>query len=273
NIFPFFKTESFSNLPSFSATLANPWWVSRVGFPATDPAETVVNGGGRDHDDEEDKQKEGMVVVGNRPSRGRPLGSKNKQKSPIIVTRDNPHALSTHVIEIAGGDDVADIINQFSRRRQCGVCVLSGRGMVDDVTLRQSAAVIPLHGRFEMLSLTGSFLPGRAAPGSSGLTVYLAGGQGQVIGGTVVGPLLASGPVVLIAASFANAIYERLPSENDHKEDEVYPATAGSGEVEAPPSLPYPLTVASIHEMMVPNNHGEHLGIGGHLWAHGDNLV
>ncbi|KAG6593851.1 AT-hook motif nuclear-localized protein 20, partial [Cucurbita argyrosperma subsp. argyrosperma] len=178
-----------------------------------------------------------------------------------------------HVIEIAGGADVADSINQFSRRRQRGVGVLSGRGMVDDVTLRQSAAVIPLHGRFEMPSLTGSFLPGRAPPGSSGLTVYLAGGQGQAVGGTVVGPLLAAGPVVLIAASFANVTYERLPLENDHKEDEVYPATAGSGEVEAPPSLPYPPTVASIHEMMVPNNHGEHLGIAGHLWAHGDHLI
>ncbi|KAL0379644.1 UNVERIFIED_CONTAM: AT-hook motif nuclear-localized protein 22 [Sesamum angustifolium] len=34
-------------------------------------------------------------------------------------------------------------------------------------------------------------------------------------GGTVVGPLLASGPVVIMAASFGNAAYERLPLEEE----------------------------------------------------------
>lgn len=248
-----------------------------MGFPATDPTDSAVNGVGRDHDDDDDKPKEGGVVVGNRRSRGRPPGSKNKPKPPIIVTRDSPHALRTHVIEITGGADVADSINQFSRRRQRGVCVLSGSGTVADVTLRQSAdsaAVIQLHGRFEVLSLAGSFLPGRAPPGSTGLTVYLAGGQGQVVGGTVVGPLVAAGPVILIAATFANATYERLPLQDElgYQEREVSPAAAGSGEVEAPPP-PYPPTAASIYEMMIPNNHhhgiGGHMGIDGYAWAHG----
>ena len=83
-----------------------------------------------------------------------------------------------------------------------------------NVTLRQPSApgaVVALHGRFEILSLTGTFLPGPAPPGSTGLTVYLAGGQGQVVGGSVVGSLVAAGPVMVIAATFANATYERLP--------------------------------------------------------------
>ncbi|XP_038875026.1 AT-hook motif nuclear-localized protein 20-like [Benincasa hispida] len=265
----FFKFIPLANFPLNLAN-SNPWWTSRVAFPATGPGpiSTTLDGSRRDQGDEEDEPKGGGVVVGNRRSRGRPQGSKNKPKSPIIVTRDSPHALRTHVIEIVGGADVADSINQFSNRQQRGVCVLSGRGTVVDVTLRQSAAsaaVIQLHGRFEILSLSGSFLPGRAPPGSTGLTVYMAGGQGQVIGGTVVGPLLAAGPIILIAATFANATYERLPLQDDlnYQEKEVSPATTCGGEVEEPP--PYPRMATSIYDLVAPNNHQ---GIDGYAWAH-----
>lgn len=65
------------------------------------------------------------------------------------------------------------------------------------------------------MSLTGTSLPPPAPPGAGGLTVYVAGGQGQVVGGSVVGPLVAAGTVVLMAASFANAVYDRLPMEEE----------------------------------------------------------
>jgi hypothetical protein len=41
-----------------------------------------------------------------------------------------------------------------------------------------------------------------------------------------VGPLVAAGPVVLMAASFANAVYERLPLEGEEEEVET---AAGAG--------------------------------------------
>jgi predicted DNA-binding protein with PD1-like motif len=170
----------------------------------------------RDNDD--DEPKEGAVEIGNRRPRGRPPGSKNKPKPPIFVTRDSPNSLKSHVMEVSSGADVAESVAQFARRRQRGVCVLSGSGSVANVTLRQPAApgaVVALHGRFEILSLTGAFLPGPAPPGATGLTVYLAGGQGQVVGGSVVGSLIAAGPVMVIAATFANATYERLPLEDE----------------------------------------------------------
>ncbi|KAF4349859.1 hypothetical protein CsatB_026392 [Cannabis sativa] len=177
-------------------------------------------------DDDRDEPREGAVEVGNRRPRGRPPGSKNKPKPPIFVTRDSPNALKSHVMEVAGGADVAESVAQFARRRQRGVCVLSGSGSVANVTLRQpssaGSAVVALHGRFEILSLTGAFLPGPAPPGSTGLTVYLSGGQGQVVGGSVVGSLVAAGPVMVIAATFANATYERLPLEDEEE-------AAGSG--------------------------------------------
>lgn len=153
---------------------------------------------------------------GRRP-RGRPPGSKNKPKPPIVITKESPNALRSHVLEITSGADIADSLATFAQRRHRGVSVLSGSGIVSNVTLRQPAApggVVTLHGRFEILSLSGAFLPSPSPPGATGLTVYLAGGQGQVVGGGVVGPLIASGPVLVIAATFSNATYERLPVED-----------------------------------------------------------
>ncbi|XP_062221159.1 AT-hook motif nuclear-localized protein 24-like [Phragmites australis] len=179
-------------------------------------------GGGGDGGDLELVHPSGGGLEGgeNTPRRpkGRSAGSKNKPKPPIIITRDSANTLRTHVMEVAGGCDVSESITAFARRRQRGVCVLSGAGTVANVTLRQPAsqsAVVALHGRFEILSLSGSFLPPPAPPEATGLTVYLAGGQGQVVGGSVVGALTAAGPVVIMAASFANAVYERLPLEDD----------------------------------------------------------
>ncbi|XP_010518160.1 PREDICTED: AT-hook motif nuclear-localized protein 22 [Camelina sativa] len=170
-----------------------------------------------------------------RRPRGRPAGSKNKPKPPIIITRDSANALKSHVMEVANGCDVMESVTVFARRRQRGICVLSGNGAVTNVTIRQPASVpgggssvVNLHGRFEILSLSGSFLPPPAPPAASGLTIYLAGGQGQVVGGSVVGPLMASGPVVIMAASFGNAAYERLPLEEDDQEEQTAGAVANN---------------------------------------------
>ncbi|XP_008801301.2 AT-hook motif nuclear-localized protein 20-like [Phoenix dactylifera] len=195
----------------------------------TDPG---TRADGEEERDNSDEPMEGAIEVATRRSRGRPPGSKNKPKPPIFVTRDSPNALRSHVMEVAGGADIAECIAQFARRRQRGVCVLSGTGAVANVTLRQPAApgaVVALRGRFEILSLTGTFLPGPAPPGSSGLTVYLAGGQGQVVGGSVVGSLVTSGPVMVVAATFANATYERLPLEEEVEEEEEEEEEEGPG--------------------------------------------
>lgn len=156
-------------------------------------------------------------VVGRRP-RGRPPGSKNKPKPPVIITRESANTLRAHILEVSSGCDVFDSVATYARKRQKGICVLSGSGTVTNVTLRQPAAagaVVTLHGRFEILSLSGSFLPPPAPPGATSLSVFLGGGQGQVVGGNVVGPLVASGPVIVIASSFTNVAYERLPLEED----------------------------------------------------------
>lgn len=297
--------------------MANRWWGGQVGHPgvehtseknssqmkkpdlgisinnnistSTSLTQNYSGNGGGGGDDEEDERensnepREGAIEAPNRRPRGRPPGSKNKPKPPIFVTRDSPNALKSHVIEVSNGADVAESVAQFARRRQRGVCVLSGTGTVTNVTLRQPtapSAVMALHGRFEILSLTGSFLPGPASPGSTGLTIYLAGGQGQIVGGCVVGPLLASGSVMLIAATFSNATYERLPLDDD--EDQVAGVgaqagdcgTGGGGSVSPPPpsgiddGMPDPTSMQgyNLPPNMLPNGQLNHEAF---PWVHG----
>lgn len=159
----------------------------------------------------------GGDMVARRP-RGRPAGSKNKPKPPVIITRESANTLRAHILEVSNGSDVFEAIATYARKRQRGICILSGTGTVNNVSLRQpeaSGSVVTLHGRFEILSLSGSFLPPPAPPGATSLTIYLAGGQGQVVGGNVMGPLIASGPIIIIASSFTNVAYERLPLEEE----------------------------------------------------------
>lgn len=171
-------------------------------------------------------------IVARRP-RGRPPGSKNKPKPPVIITRESANTLRAHILEVGNGCDVFDCVATYARRRQRGICILSGSGTVTNVSLRQPAAagsVVTLHGRFEILSLSGSFLPPPAPPGATSLTIFLAGVQGQVVGGSVVGELIAAGPVIVIASSFTNVAYERLPlDEEEQLQVQVPQGSGGSG--------------------------------------------
>ncbi|KAJ9135038.1 hypothetical protein P3X46_032262 [Hevea brasiliensis] len=184
-----------------------------------------------DHQQHEDAPNQGLDLVAAaansgpgdlvaRRPRGRPPGSKNRPKPPVIITRESANTLRAHILEVGNGCDVFECVANYARRRQRGICILSGAGTVTNVSIRQPAAagaIVTLHGRFEILSLSGSFLPPPAPPGATSLTIFLAGGQGQVVGGSVVGELTAAGPVIVIAASFTNVAYERLPLEEDEQ--------------------------------------------------------
>ncbi|CAL9749150.1 unnamed protein product [Musa acuminata subsp. burmannicoides] len=255
-ILDLYSSSNIQKAISLTSKLANHWWEGPLGLPGADPAASVHKNPNQDatpkesdpnsssaNEEEKDNDgepREGAVVPSSRRRRGRPPGSKNKPKPPIFVTRDSPSALRSHVMEVSGGADVADSIAQFARRRQRAVCVLSGSGTVVNVALRQPAApgaAVALRGRFEILSVTGTFLPGPgpSPPGSTGLTVYLAGGQGQVVGGSVVGPLIAAGPVMVMASTFANATYERLPLV---EEEEEGPDSGGGATGQLPGGAP-----------------------------------
>ncbi|KAL3573700.1 hypothetical protein D5086_024313 [Populus alba] len=173
--------------------MANRWWTGQVGLPGMDTStsssspmkkpdlgismsnnnrEATESGGGKEDEQEDEREnsdepREGAIDIASRRPRGRPPGSKNKPKPPIFVTRDSPNALKSHVMEIASGSDIAENLACFARKRQRGVCVLSGSGMVTNVTLKQpsaSGAVMALHDEEE---------------GSGGAQGQLGGGNGS----------------------------------------------------------------------------------------------
>lgn len=198
-----------------------------------------------DNSDAAGKSQEGDEVgvqISRRP-RGRPPGSKNKVKPLMIVKQESTNVLRAHVLEIVSGGDVAQSLATFAARQQRGISILSASGTVNDVTVRQPAtasAVVTLHGRYEILSLSGTFLPAPDTTGATGLTVYLAGGQGQVVGGRVVGALVASGPIVVTAATFRNARHELLALD---EEEELQPnggLSHSAALTAAPPPPPPP---------------------------------
>ncbi|KAK9063092.1 hypothetical protein SSX86_016962 [Deinandra increscens subsp. villosa] len=268
--------------------MLNQWWTGQANVSGMEPSSggslarkkpdlgisTNDNNTASEEDERDDDPREGGIETSNRRPRGRPPGSKNKPKPPVFVTRDSPNALHSHVMEVESGADIAESIAQFSRRRQRGVCVMSASGAVMNVTLRPTVlgAVMALQGRFEILSLTGAFLPGPAPPGSNGLTIYVAGGQGQVVGGNVVGSLVASGPVMVIAATFSNATYERLPIEEEEERESVEQSRMGSGGGGGSPpplGLGDPAPGYSLQPNSVPNGDGVQLNHEAFGWAHG----
>ncbi|OIW19952.1 hypothetical protein TanjilG_30886 [Lupinus angustifolius] len=112
-----------------------------------------------------------------------------------------------HVVTIHPGEDVAAKIFSFAQRGPVGVCILSANGAISKVTLRQpgsSGAILTYEGRFEILSLSGSFTVsdnGSISP-TNVLSVSLAGPDGRVIGGGVAGLLTAACPIQVVIGSF-----------------------------------------------------------------------
>lgn len=187
-------------------------------------------GGGGGGAQKPNSSGDGATIEVVRRPRGRPPGSKNKPKPPVIITRDPEPAMSPFILEVSGGNDVVQAIAQFSRRRNMGLCVLTGSGAVANVTLRQPSttpgATVTFHGRFDILSVSATFLPQQSQQVPNGFTISLAGPQGQIVGGLVAGALVAAGTVFIIAASFDNPSYHRLPAPEEENRNS---ASAGDG--------------------------------------------
>lgn len=71
-----------------------------------------------------------------------------------------------------------------------------------------------MQGRYEILSLMGSFLPTDTGGGSwqrtGGLSVSLAGSDGRVIGGGVAGLLMAASPIQVRFQTLLLLLYKYL---------------------------------------------------------------
>ncbi|KAJ4912916.1 AT-hook motif nuclear-localized protein 2 [Raphanus sativus] len=113
-----------------------------------------------------------------------------------------------HIITVNAGEDVTKRIISFSQQGALAICVLCANGVVSSVTLRQhdsSGGTLTYEGRFEILSLSGSFMPADSDGTRSrtgGMTVSLASPDGRVVGGGVAGLLVAATPIQVVLGSF-----------------------------------------------------------------------
>ncbi|XP_008796120.2 AT-hook motif nuclear-localized protein 10-like isoform X1 [Phoenix dactylifera] len=163
-------------------------------------------------------------------ARGRPPGSGKKQQLAALGSAGI--GFTPHVITVKAGEDasllqimrslftlanvclglrskdVSSKIMAFSQHGPRAICILSANGAISNVTLRQAATsggTVTYEGRFEILSLSGSFLlseSGGQRSRTGGLSVSLAGPDGRVLGGGVAGLLTAASPVQVVVGSF-----------------------------------------------------------------------
>ncbi|MBA0676732.1 hypothetical protein Goari_018196 [Gossypium aridum] len=128
---------------------------------------------------------------------------------------------TAHVVKVNTGEDVAGKVVSLSQKGPRGICILSANGAVSN-------------GRFEILSLTGSFTfseNGGVKSRTGGLSVSLAGSDGRVIGGGLAGVLLAASPIQIVVGSFmlnGYKVHKRKPYREQHTVTASAVATAPS---------------------------------------------
>ncbi|CAI9103768.1 OLC1v1002316C1 [Oldenlandia corymbosa var. corymbosa] len=180
-------------------------------------------------------------------SGGRPFTSEKKHKPKV----DNPGewlAFSTgqsflpHMITVNAGEDVSMKIISFCQQGPRAVCVISAVGVISNVTLRQpnsSGGTLTYEGRFEILSLTGSFTPTEIAGSrmgrTGGMSISLASPDGRVVGGTLAGLLIAASPVQVVVGSFLPSNQNEVKPKKQKYEQKVAVAAAGSAIASPPP--------------------------------------
>ncbi|OWM81155.1 AT-hook motif nuclear-localized protein 10 [Punica granatum] len=139
-------------------------------------------------------------------SRGRPPGLGRKKQLEALGSVGI--GFTPHVITVKAGEDVSSKIMSFSQNGPRAVCILSANGAISNVTLRQpsiSGGTVTYEGRYEILSLSGSFMlseSGGHRSRTGGLSVSLSGADGRVLGGGVAGLLTAASPVQVVVGSF-----------------------------------------------------------------------
>ncbi|KAL8142207.1 hypothetical protein V2J09_015239 [Rumex salicifolius] len=145
-----------------------------------------------------------------------------------------------HVITVNAGEDVTAKIISFCQQGPRAICILSANGTVSNATLRQSdssGGTLTYEGRFEIVNLCGSFTPTEREGTryrAGGLSVSLSSPNGQVVGGSVAGLLVAAAPVQIIVGSF-------LPSSQpEHKPKKQKSHIASQSTTPAPLALPAP---------------------------------
>ncbi|CAM8941120.1 unnamed protein product [Rhodiola kirilowii] len=160
------------------------------------------------------------------------VGSESKLQSRVHLGNSNLGELvacsvgvnfTPHIITVSTGEDITKKVISFSQQGPRAICILSATGAISSVTLRQpdsSGGTLTYEGRFEILSLSGSFMLSETNGTRSrtgGMSVSLASPDGRVIGGGVAGSLVAANPVLVVVGSFVTSSQsEQIPKKPDY---------------------------------------------------------
>ncbi|VAI19029.1 unnamed protein product [Triticum turgidum subsp. durum] len=195
--------------------------------------------------------------------RGRPKGSTNKVKkqdkvmSALAFIGTAGAGFTPHVIAVQAGEDVAAKILSFAQHGVRAVVVLSANGAISNVTLRQSATsggTVTYEGRFEILSLSGSFTvqeTGGHRSRTGGLSVSLASPDGRVLGGGIAGLLIACTPIQVVVGTFNTVAEKKKAPKHQAAAAAHEPASAPPrmtpsfvpAPIAVPPLAPAPISV------------------------------
>lgn len=192
----------------------------------------------------------GDYSSGGKRGRGRASGYQSKQHKSMDAENLGDWAANSvgtnftpHIITVNAGEDVTMKIISFSQQGPRAICILSANGIISNVTLRQpdsSGGTLTYEGRFEILSLSGSFMATETQGNrsrSGGMSVSLASPDGRVVGGSVAGLLVAASPVQVVVGSF-------LPGGNQNDQKPKKPKNDSIPATTAPNSHPSPTSNA-----------------------------
>ncbi|TKY61563.1 AT-hook motif nuclear-localized protein 17 [Spatholobus suberectus] len=152
-------------------------------------------------------------------TRGRPLGSKNKPKPPLMINQGSEQSLKPVFIEVPNNFDVIEAIVQFARRYQVSVTLLSASGSILSATLRHThshTSAFTVYGPFTLISLTGTYINSNSFASSSlsstssnvdlrcSFRISFSSILGQSFIGVVGGKVVAANKVTVVANIFKN---------------------------------------------------------------------
>ncbi|ESW06885.1 hypothetical protein PHAVU_010G084600 [Phaseolus vulgaris] len=173
-----------------------------------------------------------------------------------------------HIITVNAGEDITMKVISFSQQGPRAICILSANGVISNVTLRQpdsSGGTLTYEGRFEILSLSGSFMPTDnqgTRSRSGGMSVSLASPDGRVVGGGVAGLLVAASPVQVVVGSFLPSSQQEQKLKKPKSTDYAAAAAAVSPVIAvspAPPPPPPPPTNAEKEDVNINLMGGAHV--------------
>ncbi|CAO2833181.1 unnamed protein product [Amaranthus hypochondriacus] len=137
---------------------------------------------------------------GTAPSTATPVSNPSPTTGTSVCSYDGSY-FKPRVINVASGEDVCQKILSLIQQTKRGLCILSAKGFTSSASLHPPTT-FGKNGYRQILSLTGSVVYPHSGELTGGLSATLLDTDGQIVGGCLVGPLIAAGPVEVCVGTF-----------------------------------------------------------------------